>query len=122
MLEDRLPRPTIANTKVRHDGMELMRILVGMSLLLTAYGGQVFAPHLTASGGAGTALVFLQALIGILLISNHFLHYAAVLLAGFSSVPSLSSDLPLASNMLTISASRCSSISTTSRTRSGRRA
>jgi len=82
VLDGRLPSPTVANTKVRHDAMELMRILVGMSLLLTAYGGQVFAPHLTAPGGIGTALVFLQALIGILLISNHFLHQAAVLLAG----------------------------------------
>lgn len=82
LLDGRLPRPAIANTKVRHDAMELMRILVGVSLLLTAYGEQVFAPHLTVSSGTGTALVFLQALIGMLLISNHFLHYAAVLLAG----------------------------------------
>lgn len=41
VLDGRLPRPTIANTKVRHDAVELMQILVGMSLLLTAYGGQV---------------------------------------------------------------------------------
>ena len=82
LLDGRLPQPPIVNTKLRHDAMELMRIFTGMSLLLTAYGGQIFAPHLTAGGSFGTALVFLQALIGILLISNNLLHYAAILLLG----------------------------------------
>jgi len=78
LLDGRLPKMPVVNTKIRHDAMELMRIFVGMSFLLTAYEGALIAPHMEASGGLGTILVFLQALIGILLISNHFLHYAAI--------------------------------------------
>lgn len=78
LLDGRLPKVPVVNTKIRHDAIELMRILVGMSFLLTAYEGALFAPHMEAYGGLGTILVFLQALIGILLISNHFLHYAAI--------------------------------------------
>ena len=80
LLDGRLPVLPIVNTKIRHDAMELMRILTGMSLLLTAYNGDLIAPHMTAYGLLGTTLVFLQALIGILLISNHFVHHAAMLL------------------------------------------
>ena len=80
VLDGRLPVLPIVNTKIRHDAMELMRILTGMSLLLTAYNGDLIAPHMTAYGNFGLALVFLQALIGILLISNHFVHHAAILL------------------------------------------
>ncbi|MGD1924909.1 MAG: DoxX family membrane protein [Paracoccaceae bacterium] len=75
-----LPGLPIADTKVRHDVMELMRILTGMSFLLTAYEGALVAPHLQAHGGLGTFLVFLQAGIGVLLLSNHFLHHAAILI------------------------------------------
>ena len=78
LLDGRLPKMPVLNTKIRHDAMELLRIFVGMSFLLTAYEGSLIAPHLDAIGGFGTFLVFLQALIGILLISNHFLHYAAI--------------------------------------------
>jgi len=60
--------------------MEMMRILTGMSLLLTAYDGALVAPHLKAIDGIGLFLVYLQAGIGLLLLSNHFLHYAAGLL------------------------------------------
>jgi len=80
VLDGRLPVIPIVDTKIRHDVMELMRILTGMSLLLTAYGGELIAPHMSAYGAFGIALVFLQALIGLLFISNHFVHYAAVLL------------------------------------------
>ena len=80
VLDGRLPVIPIVNTKIRHDVMELMRILTGMSLLLTAYGGELIAPHMSAYGAFGITLVFLQALIGLLFISNHFVHYAAVLL------------------------------------------
>lgn len=80
VLDGRLPVLPIVNTKIRHDAMELMRILTGMSLLLTAYNGDLIAPHMTAYGNFGLVLVFLQALIGILLISNHFVHHAAILL------------------------------------------
>ncbi len=79
-LDGRLPSPPVVNTKIRHDAMELLRIFTGMSLLLTAYGGEIIAPHLSAYNGLGVALVFLQALIGIMLISNHFVHHAAILM------------------------------------------
>lgn len=80
VLDTKLPSFPIVDTKIRHDVMELMRILAGMSLLLTAYDGALIAPHLVASGGFGLALVFLQAVIGLLLLSNHFLHYASILI------------------------------------------
>jgi len=51
-----------------------------MSLLLTAYDGALVAPHLKAADSFGLFLVYLQAGIGLLLLSNHFLHYAALLL------------------------------------------
>ena len=79
-IDGKLPIITVANTKVRHDVMEMMRILTGMSFLLTAYDGALVAPHLQAIGGFGLFLVFLQAGIGLLLLSNHFLHYAALLM------------------------------------------
>ncbi len=79
-LDSRLPTVPVANTKIRHDVMELMRILTGISFLLTAYDGALVAPHLQAQGGFGLFLVFLQAGIGILLLSNHFLHHAAILM------------------------------------------
>ena len=80
VLDTKLPAFAVPHTKVRHDVMELMRILTGMSLLLTAYDGSLIAPHLQASGGFGLALVLLQAGIGLLLLSNHALHHAAILL------------------------------------------
>lgn len=80
VLDTKLPAFAVPNTKVRHDVMELMRILTGMSLLLTAYDGSLIAPHLQAAGGFGLALVLLQAGIGLLLLSNHALHHAALLL------------------------------------------
>ncbi len=79
-LDTRLPTIPVANTKIRHDVMELMRVLTGISFLLTAYDGALVAPHLQAQGGFGLFLVFLQAGIGILLLSNHFLHHAAILM------------------------------------------
>jgi uncharacterized membrane protein YphA (DoxX/SURF4 family) len=79
-LDVKLPTVAVPNTKLRHDVMELMRVLTGMSLLLTAYEGSLIAPHLQAVGGFGLALLFVQASVGILLLSNHFLHHAALLL------------------------------------------
>ena len=79
-LEGRLPAIRIVDSKLRHDAIELMRILTGVSFLLTAYGGELLAPHLTAFGAFGTGLVFLKAFIGILLISNRFIHHAAILM------------------------------------------
>ncbi|MEM1387030.1 MAG: DoxX family membrane protein [Pseudomonadota bacterium] len=79
-LDGRLPKVPVVNSKIRHDAMELLRVFTGMSLLLTAYGGALIAPHLLAYGAFGYALLFLQAFIGIMLISNHFVHHAAILL------------------------------------------
>lgn len=79
-LDGRLPSPPIIPSKSRHDAMELLRVFTGVSFLLTAYGGALIAPHLFAHGGLGTALLFLQALIGIILISNHWIHHAALLM------------------------------------------
>lgn len=80
VLDTKLPAFAVPNTKVRHDVMELMRILTGMSLLLTAYDGSLIAPHLEAVGSFGLALILLQVGIGLLLLSNHALHHAALLL------------------------------------------
>jgi len=80
VLDTKLPAFAAPHTKVRHDVMELMRILTGMSLVLTAYDGSLIAPHLEAVGGFGLALVLLQAGIGLLLLSNHALHHAALFL------------------------------------------
>lgn len=79
-LDTKLPTMAVPNTKLRHDVMVLMRVLTGMSLLLTAYEGSLIAPHLQAVGGFGLALLFVQAVVGILLLSKHFLHHAAFLL------------------------------------------
>ncbi|MEM1235707.1 MAG: DoxX family membrane protein [Pseudomonadota bacterium] len=79
-LDGRLPSPPIVSSKIRHDAMELLRVFTGISFLLTAYGGALIAPHLVAYGGFGVALLFLQAIIGIILISNHLVHHAALLM------------------------------------------
>lgn len=79
-LDGKLPKIPIIKSKIRHDILESLRIFTGMSFLLTAYGGALIAPHMVAYGGFGIALVFLQAIIGILLISNHLIHHAALLM------------------------------------------
>ncbi|MCJ8322439.1 MAG: DoxX family membrane protein [Rhizobiales bacterium] len=79
-LDGKLPKVPIIPTKIRHDILESLRIFAGMSFLLTAYSGALIAPHMQAIGGLGTTLLFLQALIGIMLISNNFIHYAAGML------------------------------------------
>lgn len=80
LLDNALPRVRIVDTKTRHDFIEILRIFTGMSLLLTAYEGAIVAPHLIAYGAFGTKLVFLQAIIGILLIANRFVRHAAILM------------------------------------------
>ena len=57
--------------------IELLRVFTGLSFLLTAYGGAIIAPHHIAHGWLGGFLIAMQALIGILLISNHLIAYAA---------------------------------------------
>lgn len=79
-LDGKLPIPNIASSKIRHDFIEILRVFTGMSFLLTAYEGALIAPHLTAGEGIGTALLFLQAAIAIMLISNNFVLHAGLLM------------------------------------------
>jgi uncharacterized membrane protein YphA (DoxX/SURF4 family) len=79
-LDAALPNVRIVDSKTRHDFIEILRIFTGMSLLLTAYEGAIVAPHLIAYGAFGTKLIFLQAIIGILLIANRFVRHAAILM------------------------------------------
>ncbi|MEM6940796.1 MAG: hypothetical protein AAF943_02335 [Pseudomonadota bacterium] len=80
VLDMRLPNVRIVDTKTRHDFIEILRVFTGMSMLLTAYEGAVVAPHLIAFGSFGNILLFVQAGIGILLISNRFIRHAAILM------------------------------------------
>ncbi|MEM7632818.1 MAG: hypothetical protein AAF227_12545 [Pseudomonadota bacterium] len=80
VLDMRLPTVRIVASKTRHDFIELLRVFSGMSMLLTAYEGAIIAPHLSAFGTFGTVLLFTQAVIGILLISNRFVRHAAILM------------------------------------------
>ncbi|UWR01177.1 hypothetical protein K3729_17810 (plasmid) [Rhodobacteraceae bacterium S2214] len=80
VLDTKLPEVRVVGSETRHDFIEILRIFTGMSLLLTAYEGALLAPHLVAYGAFGTKLIFLQAIIGILLIANRFVRHAAILL------------------------------------------
>ncbi|MFU8825272.1 hypothetical protein [Yoonia sp.] len=80
VLDTRLPNVRIVGSDTRHDFIEILRIFTGMSMLLTAYEGAIIAPHLIAYGAFGTQLIFLQAIIGILLIANRFVRHAAILM------------------------------------------
>jgi len=80
VLDAVLPDVRIVGSETRHDFIEILRVFTGMSLLLTAYEGAIVAPHLVAYGAFGTKLIFLQAVIGILLIANRFVRHAAILL------------------------------------------
>ncbi len=79
-LDGKLPTPRLAQSKLRHDFMEILRVFTGISFLLTAYTGSLIAPHQIATGPDGLALVFLQATIGIMLIANRWIKTAAVLM------------------------------------------
>ncbi len=79
-LDPRLPSLSVVDTKTRHDFMEILRVLTGMSFLLTAYEGALIAPHHVMEGPIVTKLLFLQAGIGILLIANRWIKYAAILM------------------------------------------
>ena len=79
-LDGRLPTLQIAGTKTRHDFMEILRVFTGMSFLLTAYEGALVAPHKVVVGSVGTSLLFLQAVIGIMLIANRWIKWAALLM------------------------------------------
>ena len=79
-LDGKLPTPSIVQSKLRHNFMEVLRVFTGMSFLLTAYEGALVAPHLVAVGSFGVALVIMQAVIGIMLIANHWIKAAAVMI------------------------------------------
>lgn len=79
-LDGKLPTLRVAQSKLRHDFMEILRVFTGMSFLLTAYEGALVAPHQGVEGAFGTALLFLQAVIGIMLIANRWIKYAALLM------------------------------------------
>ena len=79
-LDGKLPTLRVAQSKMRHDFMEILRVFTGMSFLLTAYEGALVAPHKLATGGFGLSLLFLQAVIGIMLIANRWVKYAAMLM------------------------------------------
>lgn len=79
-LDGKLPTPRIAQSGLRHDFMEILRVFTGMSFLLTAYEGSLVAPHKVADGAFGLALLFLQAGIGIMLIANRWIMMAALLM------------------------------------------
>lgn len=79
-LDPRLPVLRIVDSKTRHDFIEILRVFTGMSFVLTAYEGALLAPHQVMAGPVVTALLFLQAGIGILLIANRWLKWAAILM------------------------------------------
>lgn len=79
-LDGKLPTLRVAQSKLRHDFMEILRVFTGMSFLLTAYEGSLVAPHKVADGSFGLALVVMQAVIGIMLIANRWIKTAAVLM------------------------------------------
>lgn len=79
-LDGKLPTLRVAQTKLRHDFMELLRVFTGMSFLLTAYEGSLVAPHKVADGSFGLFLVVMQAVIGIMLIANRWIKTAALLM------------------------------------------
>lgn len=79
-LDAKLPTPRVAQSSLRHDFMEILRVFTGMSFLLTAYDGSLVAPHKVAEGTFGMALLFLQAIIGIMLIANRWIMIAAILM------------------------------------------
>lgn len=77
-LDGKLPVIGIVATKTRHDFIELLRVFTGMSFLLTAYEGALLAPHKLAVGQVGLTMLFAQAFIGIMLIANWKIKYAAI--------------------------------------------
>ena len=79
-LDGKLPTLRVAQSKLRHDFMEILRVFTGMSFLLTAYEGALVAPHKVADGSFGLFLVVIQAVIGIMLIANRWIKAAALMM------------------------------------------
>ena len=79
-LDSRIPDLPIAKGSLRHDVVEIFRVFTGMSLLLTAYDGNLIAPHMPAYGWFGCSLLFIQLIVGILFIANRFIWQASLLI------------------------------------------
>ena len=79
-LDGKLPTLRVAQSKLRHDFMEILRVFTGMSFLLTAYEGALVAPHQVADGSFGLLLLVMQAVTGIMLIANRWIKTAALLM------------------------------------------
>jgi len=79
-LDNKFPiLPLLKN--VRQDYlMYLLKMCTGLSLLMSAYSGVIFAPHLQASAGFGEVLVLLEAVIGLLLVANFHIFAATIML------------------------------------------
>jgi len=60
--------------------MYLLKMCTGLSLLMSAYSGVIFAPHLQVSAGFGEVLALLEAVIGLLLIANFHIFAATIML------------------------------------------
>jgi uncharacterized membrane protein YphA (DoxX/SURF4 family) len=80
LLDSRLPSPPIVETRIRKEIIAILRVCTGMSLLLTAYDGSIFAPHYQAGGNFGVILLIIEGIAGVLLISNYFVLQASLML------------------------------------------
>ncbi|MBV7433706.1 hypothetical protein KRX19_01605 [Cardiobacteriaceae bacterium TAE3-ERU3] len=79
-LDDKFPDPPIPTHRFRHDAIVILRVFTGMSFFLTAYDGNLIAPHMPAYGTFGMILLFLQGIIGLLFIADRFMFHAAALI------------------------------------------
>lgn len=75
-----LPRPRLAPGGVRQNVVGILRMFVGISFLITAYEGNLIAPHLPGYGWFGVALATMQAVIGMMFIANRYLFHAAMMI------------------------------------------
>lgn len=79
-LDSRFPVLPILE-KVRQEYlMYLLKLCTGLSLLMSAYSGVIFAPHLVAPNGIGSFYLIIEAVVGLLLIFNFHIFAATILL------------------------------------------
>ncbi|PCK03715.1 MAG: hypothetical protein COA42_19960, partial [Alteromonadaceae bacterium] len=79
LLDSKIPTPPTASNQLSYRIIEVLRLFTGISLLLTAYDGNLVAPHLPGSEWLGSALIWLQSIIGVLFIANRAIPYASAL-------------------------------------------
>ena len=82
VLDARLPSYPLNDSRARSVAIVVLRVLTGISLLLTAYNGSVIAPHYQWDSSFSDALIIFEALVGVLFILNVFVFYASTLLVG----------------------------------------